>query len=85
MSIKEFNNFKKELETKNVKFIRLRYFIKIDPYLRRDFFVHGKCLVMGDNVLFDVENYQTYKSCTVTVPFKDIIYYEFMEKSSTEK
>ena len=80
MSIKEFNNFKKTLETKNIKFIRLRDFIHVDPYLRRDFFVHGFCKIEGDNVLFEVENYQTYKACTVTAKYSDIIYYEFKDK-----
>ena len=80
MSVKDFENFKRNLRSKKLtaSLIRLKEFHKFDgTYLRRDFIHPRNVKVNKNKVTFSIENWVTLKSMDVTVDYKDILYFEF--------
>lgn len=74
MGKNDYQNFKRELASgKQVSFIKLYKFRYIGPYLRREFIGPRNVTVNDDNTIsFDVEDWATFKSTTVTVQISEI-------------
>ena len=81
MGTRDFENFKRELNSgKRVSFIKLRNFriLENDSYHRREFREPRNVTINNDNtVSFDVENWTTFKSQTVTVKVSEIELFSF--------
>lgn len=81
MGTRDFENFKRELNSgKRVSFIKLRNFLilKNDSYHRREFREPRNVIINKDNTIsFDVENWTTFKSQTVTVKVSEIELFSF--------
>lgn len=81
MGTRDFENFKRELNSgKRVSFIKLRNFriLENDSYHRREFREPRNVTINKDNtVSFDVENWTTFKSQTVTVKVSEIELFNF--------
>lgn len=59
---------------RNARFIKLKDFITLegDHYDRKEFSEPRNVIVSGNDISFDVENWTTYKSQTVTVPLRSL-------------
>lgn len=83
MSKQEFETFKRELGKKrSLGFIRLKDFIRIGSYDRKDFHrpVNVRLVEGSDTeIVFDVENYDTFKLHTVVVDRADVETFTFSE------
>ena len=81
MGTKNFEKFKKEINTgKRVNIIKLRDFriLENDSYSRREFREPRNVTINHDNTIsFDVENWTTFKSQTVTVKASEIDTFSF--------
>ena len=81
MGTRDFENFKRELNSgKRVSFIKLRNFriLENDSYHRREFREPRNVTINNDKtVSFDVENWTTFKSQTVTVKVSEIELFSF--------
>lgn len=81
MGTRDFEVFKRELSSgKSVSFIKLRNFriLENDSYHRREFREPRNVTINNDNtVSFDVENWTTFKSQTVTVKVSEIEVFSF--------
>lgn len=81
MGTRDFEVFKRELSSgKSVSFIKLRNFriLENDSYHRREFREPRNVTINNDNtVSFDVENWTTFKSQTVTVKVSEIELFSF--------
>jgi len=67
--------------------ICLQKFIKPDgAYFRRDFIHPRNVRIVDDKfVVFEIENWVTLKSMEISVNKKDICYFEFVSKDSTNQ
>ena len=81
MGTKNFEKFKREVNSvKRVTFIKLRDFriLENDSYSRREFREPRNVTINNDNTIsFDVENWTTFKSQTVTVKASEIDTFSF--------
>lgn len=61
-------------EKRDARYIKLKHFIVLegDHYDRKDFSAPRNVIVSGITISFDVENWTTYKSQTVTVNLRDV-------------
>ena len=81
MGTQNFEKFKREVNSgKRVTFIKLREFLILenDSYSRREFREPRNVTINHDNTIsFDVENWTTFKSQTVTVKASEIDTFNF--------
>ena len=81
MGTRNFEKFKREVKSgKRVTFIKLRDFriLENDSYSRREFREPRNVTINNDNTIsFDVENWTTFKSQTVTVKASEIDTFNF--------
>lgn len=81
MGTRDYENFKREVNSgKSVTYIKLRDFriLENDSYSRREFREPRNVTINNDNTIsFDVENWTTFKSQTVTVKASEIDSFSF--------
>ena len=81
MGTRDYENFKREVKSvKRVTYIKLRDFriLENDSYSRREFREPRNVTINNDNTIsFDVENWTTFKSQTVTVKVSEIDSFSF--------
>ena len=81
MGTRDYENFKREVNSeKRVTYIKLRDFriLENDSYSRREFREPRNVTINNDNTIsFDVENWTTFKSQTVTVKVSEIDSFSF--------
>ena len=81
MGTRDYENFKREVNAgKSVTYIKLRNFriLDNDSYSRREFREPRNVTINNDNTIsFDVENWTTFKSQTVTVKVSEIDSFSF--------
>ena len=81
MGTRDYENFKREVNAgKSVTYIKLRDFriLENDSYSRREFREPRNVTINNDNTIsFDVENWTTFKSQTVTVKVSEIDSFSF--------
>ena len=81
MGTQNFEKFKREVNSgKRVTFIKLRDFriLENDSYSRREFREPRNVTINNDNTIsFDVENWTTFKSQTLTVNVSEIDSFSF--------
>ena len=81
MGTRDYENFKREVNAgKSVTYIKLRDFriLDNDSYSRREFREPRNVTINNDNTIsFDVENWTTFKSQTVTVKVSEIDSFSF--------
>lgn len=81
MGTRDYENFKREVNAgKSVTYIKLRNFriLENDSYSRREFREPRNVTINNDNTIsFDVENWTTFKSQTVTVKVSEIDSFSF--------
>ena len=81
MGTRDYENFKREVNSgKRVIYIKLRNFriLENDSYSRREFREPRNVTINNDNTIsFDVENWTTFKSQTVTVKVSEIDSFSF--------
>ena len=81
MGTRDYENFKREVNSgKRVNYIKLRDFriLENDSYSRREFREPRNVTINNDNTIsFDVENWTTFKSQTVTVKVSEIDSFSF--------
>ena len=75
MSTRELESFKNALKNKkNISFIKVKQFIKVGPYDRREFWFPRNIFVSEDNktVSFTVEEWSSFSDITIDIDYKDI-------------
>ena len=81
MGTRDYENFKREVNAgKSVTYIKLRDFriLDNDSYSRREFREPRNVTINNDDTIsFDVENWTTFKSQTVTVKVSEIDSFSF--------
>ena len=81
MGTRDYENFKREVNAgKSVTYIKLRDFriLDNDSYSRREFRGPRNVTINNDNTIsFDLENWTTFKSQTVTVKVSEIDSFSF--------
>ena len=81
MGTRDYENFKREVNAgKSVTYIKLRDFriLENDSYSRREFREPRNVTINNDDTIsFDVENWTTFKSQTVTVKVSEIDSFSF--------
>ena len=81
MGTRDYENFKREVKSgKRETYIKLRDFriLDNDSYSRREFREPRNVTINNDNTIsFDVENWTTFKSQTVTVKVSEIDSFSF--------
>ena len=81
MGTRDYENFKREVNSgKRVTYIKLSDFriLENDSYSRREFREPINVTINNDNTIsFDVENWTTFKSQTVTVKVSEIDSFSF--------
>ena len=81
MGTRDYENFKREVNAgKSVTYIKLRDFriLDNDSYYRRELREPRNVTINNDNTIsFDVENWTTFKSQTVTVKVSEIDSFSF--------
>lgn len=81
MGTRDYENFKREVNSgKRVTYIKLSDFriLENDSYSRREFREPRNVTINNDNTIsFDVENWTTFKSQTVTVKVSEIDSFSF--------
>ena len=81
MGTRDYENFKREVNAgKSVTYIKLRDFriLDSDSYSRREFREPRNVTINNDDTIsFDVENWTTFKSQTVTVKVSEIDSFSF--------
>lgn len=81
MGTRDYEHFKREVNSgKRVTYIKLRDFriLENDSYSRREFREPRNVTINNDNTIsFDVENWTTFRSQTVTVKASEIDTFSF--------